>query len=197
MKKALVSLCVIAVFMILITGCERPATSSNWSPIEDANATEIPSTLAEAPGAETNTPMAGTGLATTGVTETSAAVELPDELPSSMKGYELYSWQVGEEWHFTLITATNAMVDFEEIIAPGNTLSDDGFVKITVIGVDAAKELLGLLPAGEYVFWGGMDLGDQVPAGTVYLTLPPQEVIDEISSYCSGLGLNLTTIQPQ
>ena len=36
-----------------------------------------------------------------------------------MKGYELYSWQVGDEWYFTLITGTNDMRVFqEEIFGP-------------------------------------------------------------------------------
>jgi len=30
-----------------------------------------------------------------------------EPLPSSMKGYELYSWQEEGQWHFTLVTGTN------------------------------------------------------------------------------------------
>jgi hypothetical protein len=41
-----------------------------------------------------------------------------------------------------------------------------------------------------------MDLGGMVPTGTVYLTLPPQEMIDELTAYCDTLSLHLTAIKP-
>jgi len=53
-------------------------------------------------------------------------------LPRSMKGYELYSWQEQGQWHFTLITGTNRNKQLEEIISDGNTVSEDGWVKIHV-----------------------------------------------------------------
>jgi hypothetical protein len=125
------------------------------------------------------------------------ASELPAQLPDSVKGYDLYSWQSGEPWNFTLVTGTNRMKAFDEIIAPGNIVSADGFIKVSVTGVDELKKLLLLLPAGEDVLWGGMDLGGQVPTGTVYLTLPPQDMIDELIVFCTSKGINLTAIRPQ
>jgi hypothetical protein len=38
---------------------------------------------------------------------TACSSEPSTMLPHSMKGYELYSWQADEQWHFTLITGTN------------------------------------------------------------------------------------------
>jgi hypothetical protein len=183
---------VLLIMVLLLAACERPATRTSWSPIsstEPVQETEtLPATL-EAP------------VFTAEPTETSAPITstldfstLPKQLPSSMKGYELYSWQVGDVWDFTLITGTNRMKAFDEIITPENSVSADGFVKLSVAGVDDLKKLLALLPAGEQIVWGGMDLGGQVPAGTVYLTFPPQEMLDEMKSYCSTLGLTLTSL---
>jgi len=181
---------------LLLTACERPATRSNWSPIDAAStapaASEtLPATL-EAP------------VVTPEPTETTAAIEstldfstLPTQLPPSMKGYELYSWQVGEEWNFTLVTGTNRTKTFDEIITPENTVSADGFVKLSVVGVENLKKLLALLPAGEQIVWGGMDLGGQVPEGTVYLAFPSAEMLAEMKTYSSGLGLTLTSLNEQ
>lgn len=189
---------------LLLTGCQRTATSSNWSPINAANSqasqTSVPAEL----GTETAAPVPAATEAPAGSPETaSAEIEpldlstLPEKLPASMKGYELYSWQSGADWNFTLITGTNRIKSFDEIIASGSSVSGDGFVKISVRGLNDLEKILKLLPAGETIVWGGMDLGSQVSAGTVYLTYPPQEVIDQVNATCSGLGLTLTTLQGQ
>jgi hypothetical protein len=197
MRKSLARACLLLVLLLLAAGCERPATRSNWSPIEDANhiatAEALPVELTGSPTQPAET--AAPGDATPEVMGTLDASQLPGQLPDSMKGYELYSWQAGEEWNFTLITGTNRNKSFEEIIAPENSYGDDGFLKLSVTGVAELKKVLDLLPSGEDIFWGGMDLGGQVPSGTVYLTLPPQSIVDEVSQYCSELGLHLTSIQ--
>lgn len=111
------------------------------------------------------------------------------------KGLELYSWFAGDEWHFTLITGTNRLKTYREITAEGNTWGDNspGWVKITVTGVDALKELLARVRRGEYVFWGtrvgGTIEGDQ---GT--LALPDGETIHDIEEYCKQLGIKLAVI---
>ncbi len=193
LKKSLLAL---ILSVLLLTACERPATRSDWSPIEDSSTAPaatatLPATL-EAP------------VFTPEPTETPAAVQstldfasLPTQLPPSMKGYELYSWQVGEEWNFTLVTGTNRTKTFDEIIASENSVDPQGYVKLTVSGVENLKKLLALLPAGEQIVWGGMDLGGQVPEGTVYLTFPPSEMLAEMKTYCSGLGLTLTSLNEQ
>ena len=48
-------------------------------------------------------------------------------LPHSMKGYELYSWQVGDDWHFTLITGTNRLKTLEEITLGEDVVTPDGW----------------------------------------------------------------------
>ncbi len=108
-------------------------------------------------------------------------------LPHSMKGYELYSWKVDDEWHFTLITGTNRLKTVEEITTGEGVIDTEGWVRISVTGVDAIKGTLACLPVGEQVFWvGGWYLYFDI------LTLPPQEIIDEVQAYCQGLGLSLS-----
>lgn len=120
--------------------------------------------------------------------------KFPDPLPESMKGYELVSWQVGEDWNFTLITGTNREKTFEELMQPDSSISESGFVKITVSGVDQIKEVLAKLPAGSEVFWGGMDLSGQVAEGTMYFTYPPLEVMNEIADFCTDNEINLVNL---
>jgi hypothetical protein len=186
-------------FVCLLAACDRPASKSNWSPITNSYQTVTAEALASLGVTATAQPTVApttTAVQTTAPAATIDASKYPDQLPHSLKGYDLYSWQVDEEWNFTLITGTNRSKSFDEIIAPGDTISDDGFVKITVSGMEALKAVLTLLPTGEEILWSGMDLGGEVPTGTVYLTLPPQEMIDDLTAYCDSLGLKLTAIIP-
>lgn len=187
------SLLVLIFSVLLLTSCERPATRSDWSPIEDSStAPAVPATL-EAP-VFTPVPTAPPAALQSSLDFAS----LPTQLPPSMKGYELYSWQVGEEeWNFTLVTGTNRTKTFAEIITPENSVDPEGYVKLSVSGVEDLKKLLALLPAGEQILWGGMDLGGQVPDGTVYLSFPSAEMLTEIKTYCAGLGLTLTSLKEQ
>jgi len=179
------------VVSIVLSACERPATVTSWAPIETSQALET----RNAQSAET-TPNPSLPAPTATLAPPFPTPEgLPLTLPSSMKGYELYSWQNGTEWNFTLITGTNRSKSFDEIIAQGNTLSADGFIKISVTGMEEIKKVLGRLPKGEEVFWAGMDLGGQVPSGTVYLTFPPQSMIDELMQFCSDHKITLQLLK--
>jgi len=53
-----------------------------------------------------------------------------DELPHSMKGYELYSWLEDGQWHFTLITGTNRNKTVEEIGSREDVISETGWVRV-------------------------------------------------------------------
>ena len=110
-------------------------------------------------------------------------------LPHSMKGYELYSWQAYDQWHFTLITGTNRVKSLEEIISNENIVTADGWVKISVQGVDAIQNVLSGLPQYEEIFWADRVESAQNQANPV--ALPPQEVIDIIREYCKQTGLEL------
>ncbi len=101
-------------------------------------------------------------------------VETPEAttLPQSLKGYELYSWQVEGEWRFSLLPGTNRMKDSEEIMAAETMITD----------ADALIALLGTIPEGEYVFWLAFEGGD----------LPPDEVISRVEQVCEQQGLILS-----
>ena len=119
---------------------------------------------------------------------------IPEQLPASLKGYELYSWQAGSTRVYTLATGTNRDKSFEEITAVENTI-DGGYVKITVTSLEDLKTLLSRLPAGEEVFWGGIDLAGQGSEGTIYFSYPPDEELSQILRYSQELGINLHTLQ--
>jgi hypothetical protein len=107
-------------------------------------------------------------------------------LPSSMKGYELYSWVEDGQWHFTLITGTDRNKTLEEITSGEYFISETGWVNIHCIGEDAVKTALSKVPLGEWVSWRD---GAFVSDGGV-LALPSQDIIDNIKAYAVGRGLN-------
>ena len=167
-KRLAFCLCLAVVLSLTsLAACERPASRSNWSPITDSYQTVTAEALASLGALEPTNTTAAKATVTVASTSEQTAVEIPANLPHSMKGYSLYSWQVEEDWYFTLVTGTNADIAFEAIIASGDVVSDDGYVKITVVGTDELKQLLSRLPAGEAVIWSGMDLGGQVPEVTI------------------------------
>ena len=115
-------------------------------------------------------------------------------LPHSGKGYELYSWPAEEknEWQFTLITGTNRLKTYKEIVSAEDIVSEGGWVKVSVTGTEDLKTLLGQLPTGESVTWNSRAWLEQVgvPAGSI--RLPDKDIVSEIESYCRRLGLALT-----
>jgi hypothetical protein len=76
-------------------------------------------------------------------------------------------------------------------------VKSDGFVKISVSGIDDLEKVLQLLPEGQSILWGGMDLGTEAPDGKVYLTFPPASLMSEVSAYCTSLQLTLTSLKNQ
>lgn len=112
-------------------------------------------------------------------------------LPQSMKGYELYSWQSGKAWRFTLITGTNRLKTLAEITSRENVV-EDGWVKITVEGVSDLKATLDRLPSGAHVtWWGERDLSSGSVIPRARLELPPSQLVQEIGSHCAELGIQL------
>ena len=118
------------------------------------------------------------------------SMEAVDELPHSMKGYELYSWLQDGEWHFTLITGTNRNKAFEEVISTEDFISETGWVNIHVVGVDAIKVALSKLREGEEVLWLRAFRG-QEPQGTVNITLPEGSIVDSVKKHATECGINL------
>jgi hypothetical protein len=112
-------------------------------------------------------------------------------LPRSMKGYELYSWQSGKAWRFTLVTGTNRLKTIAEITSREDVVEGD-WVKITVEGAPDLKAALHRLPPGsQVVWWGARDLSPGSVIPRARLDLPPEQLVQEIRSHCAGLGIQL------
>ena len=94
-------------------------------------------------------------------------------LAGSMKGYELYSWQEGEHWYYSLLPGTNRIKSFDEISVEEVRLPDS----------EALMMELGRLPPGEWVYW----TSQRVP-GT---GLPAGEILAQVRDYCEQTGLLL------
>jgi hypothetical protein len=103
-------------------------------------------------------------------------------VPPSMKGYELYSWLQNGQWHFSIITGTNRSKTLEEIISPENSISETGFVKISVTGVDAIKDIFDRIPVGTSINWVDHIQKPSEQTGIV-IQLPPQQVSDVVRDY--------------
>ncbi len=186
----------ISIFILLIlSACERPATISSWSPINDVNTpapTSSPtvqsSTIQPTPTTPIEILKSATPLPTLDLDK------FPDPLPEAMKGYEMVSWQSGSDWNFTLITGTNRSKSFDELMSPDSQVTADGFVKITVSGIDKIKQVLAMLPAQTEVFWTGMDLSGSVPEGTLYFSYPDKIIKDELINFSAKQDVKLNVL---
>ena len=115
-------------------------------------------------------------------------IEQVKQLPNSLKGYELYSWEENGLWHFTLITGTNRTKATEEITSAVDYISEAGFVNIHVVGADAIKGVLSHLPVGEFVAWcNEFHIGETTWPN---LQLPPAATTDSIIGYARQYGLD-------
>ena len=96
------------------------------------------------------------------------------QLAESIKGYELYSWQEGNRWNFSLLVGTNREKTINEIKSADDVLLD----------MDALKSMLEKVPAGQYVTW----------LSTETLPFPPDDIIKQVEQICKnqGLILNIT-----
>jgi hypothetical protein len=102
-----------------------------------------------------------------------------DEPPHSMKGYELYSWQSDGLWYFSLLTGTNRMKTIDEITDP----------TVRLDGAEALKTELKKLAAGEFVTWSMIQ-------GYPNLSLPPEDIVNDIRAYSEQLGLQFDIVMP-
>lgn len=190
MKKLLISIFI----LFLLSACERPATISTWSPINDVSTPEPTASPTFSTGTAQPTPTTTATRQAATPLPTLDLDKFPNPLPESLKGYELVSWQSDSDWNFTLITGTNRSKSFDELMTPDSQVTADGFVKITVSSVASIKQVLAMLPADTEVFWSGMDLSGQVPDGTVYFAYPEKSVKDELISFCAKRDVKLEVL---
>ncbi len=90
----------------------------------------------------------------------------------SMKGYELYTWQSGGRWWFSLLTGTNRAKTIEEVTDPNLALK----------GVEDLETQLSYLAEGEFVTWLPLPSGENPE-------IPPRELLEEIRAFCESRGL--------
>lgn len=111
------------------------------------------------------------------------------ELPHSAKGYELYSWPEDGQWNFTLITGTNRNKTLEEITSSEDFISETGWERVHVAGVDGITTVLSNPPRSESVIWLS-GLRENAAQTSVAIKLPPAPTIDTIKGYAAQRGLN-------
>jgi len=90
---------------------------------------------------------------------------------ASMKGYELYSWQEGNKWKFSLLVGANRDKSLDEIKS----------ADVVPSGVDALEAALQQMPAGQYITWSSKEM----------LSFPPQDIIEQVEKVCEDRGLIL------
>jgi hypothetical protein len=88
-----------------------------------------------------------------------------------MKGYELYSWQEGGQWKFSIMVGTNREKSLEEIKSAETVFS----------GVEELTAALERMPEGQYVTWSSRET----------LSFPPEEIIEQVEKICEEQGLIL------
>ena len=89
----------------------------------------------------------------------------------SMKGFELYSWQDGGQWKFSLLVGTNREKTLDEIKSTDTVL----------LGVDALKSALEIISSGQYITWSSKD----------GLSFPPDDIIKLVEQISKDKGLIL------
>jgi hypothetical protein len=116
----------------------------------------------------------------------------PATSPSgAMKGYELYSWPVGQEWHFTLIAGTNRVKTYEEVTGRGSGID----AVLTNGSIEDLLAALDQLPSRAHVIWRGAGALKQIGMEPHDLALPPSPIIDVVAEHAEQADLNLIIVQ--
>ena len=111
-------------------------------------------------------------------------------LPAGLKGYELYSWQAGREWYFTLSSRPHRDKMVQEITSGENDIGNDR-VKVTVQGVHDVEVLLERLPPDARVAWLGPQTIKRQGSKPGALALPSRRVVEDIKAHCNEQGVRL------
>jgi hypothetical protein len=97
------------------------------------------------------------------------------QFPESMKGYELYSWQEGKQWKFSLLVGTNREKTLDEIKSIDTVLPD----------VEALLSTLQKIPSGQSVTWSSKET----------LSFPPDNIIKQVKQISKDKGLILNIVK--
>lgn len=111
----------------------------------------------------------------------------PDTLiiESQMKGWELYTWQSGDVWRFSLMTATNRVKTSHEI-------TTNPYI---VNGREQVKLILRQLPSGEEITWYGPEwVTANVTGVTAFYKIPPLLTQYDVFSFARKNAVVITVI---
>jgi hypothetical protein len=104
-------------------------------------------------------------------------------LPSMMKGWELYSWQNSDSWNYALLGGTNRLKSYNEVISS----------PYRVCSINSLQKLISKIPSEEHVTWIGEGWLSQCWDEPYYnLQLPPDITINNIKKKCKELDIQLT-----
>lgn len=107
------------------------------------------------------------------------------QVDSSMKGWELYSWNSGTTWRYSLLPGTNRIKNTEEVWA--NNYAVDGREQL--------KLLLRRLPRGQEVLWLGPEwTSDNFDSPVNSFEFPPLLTQYDINEFCEMQSLTLTIV---
>ena len=107
-------------------------------------------------------------------------------LPHSMKGWELYSWLNENKWEYSILTGTNRLKSYNEVIS-GDLVADS---------LDSLKLILNRLQEGEAITWLGRVWLERCWQKDYYnLSLPPEEILNEVKQYCNYHNLILEVVE--
>jgi len=103
------------------------------------------------------------------------------KISHSSTGWELYSRQTESKWNYSILIGTSRLKTYEDVVN-----------SISVIGEENLKKVLSRFPEGENIMWIGEGwLKRCWQSGYKDLTLPPNEIIEEIKQYCNEQKLIL------
>jgi len=100
------------------------------------------------------------------------------ETKPQMKGMELYSWQVGAAWRFSLLPGTNRSKSVAEVTSR----------KVTIGSVAKLKEKLSQLAPGERVAWLNPDSSP--------FAYPTPDVACDLVAFCDRLNIKMELGKP-
>lgn len=105
-------------------------------------------------------------------------------LSTSLKGWDLYSWQIGNERYYSLLYGTNRDKTVEEVQFITNSTAQ--IAKVNSI-IDLKNILLKITPA-ENIYWHACYSGSE------NISMPIDSIITDLKIFCIARKLNLQII---